>query len=84
MTAFSESKHLTFVNPASYLIKVRGSLDERYFSCLGDMQITVNNREDPSPVTTLVGQVRDQSELMGILNSLYELHLPLMTVEFFN
>jgi hypothetical protein len=35
-------------------------------------------------VTTLVGRVRDQAELTGLLNSLYELHLPILTVENIN
>jgi hypothetical protein len=33
------------------------------------------------PVTELVGKVRDQAELAGLLNSLYELHLTLLSVE---
>jgi hypothetical protein len=31
---------------------------------------------DQSTVTTLTGRLRDQAELAGVLNSLYELHLP--------
>ena len=36
------------------------------------------------PVTELVGKVRDQAELAGLLNSLYELHLTLASVEMQN
>lgn len=32
-------------------------------------------------MTTLVGRVRDQAALAGILNSLYEMHLPILSVE---
>ena len=32
-------------------------------------------------MTILVGQLRDQAALSGVLNELYELHLPLLTVE---
>jgi hypothetical protein len=32
-------------------------------------------------VSALEGQVRDQAELVGVLNSLYELHLPILSVE---
>lgn len=45
---------------------------------------TEHHREPPpdqAPVTTLNGQVSDQAELMGVLNSLYELRLPLLFVE---
>jgi hypothetical protein len=33
-------------------------------------------------VTTLVGEMEDQAALAGVLNTLYELHLPLLSVEF--
>ena len=66
--------------PASYSIRVKGILDESYFDRLGDMLIRVINREYQNPETTLTGRVRDQAQLMGILNSLYELHLPLLSV----
>jgi hypothetical protein len=45
------------------------------------MQIKTRRREDQSWVTTLVGRVRDQTELTGILNSLYEMHLPILSVK---
>jgi hypothetical protein len=65
---------------ANYSIQVQGILQKGYFDRLGDMSITVSTREDQAPMTTLNGRVRDQAELMGILNSLYELHLPLLSV----
>jgi hypothetical protein len=76
-----ESKQIAFEKPAMYHIRVQGTLEKRYWDCLGDMQITVSTREYQSPVTTLNGKVRDQCELMGILNSLYELHLSILSVE---
>ena len=32
--------------------------------------------------TTLFGRLRDQTTLIGVLNSLYDLRLPLLTVEY--
>jgi hypothetical protein len=32
-------------------------------------------------VATLVGRLKDQAELSGVLNTLYEMHLPLLSVE---
>ena len=32
-------------------------------------------------MTTLTGRLRDQAELTGLLNSLYDLHLPILSVE---
>jgi hypothetical protein len=40
--------------------------------------------KDGEPVTELVGQVRDQAELAGVLDTLYELHLALLSVEYLN
>jgi hypothetical protein len=31
--------------------------------------------------TTLIGRLRDQAELLGVLNSLYGLHLSILKVE---
>jgi hypothetical protein len=31
--------------------------------------------------TTLFGRLLDQTVLIGVINSLYDLHLPLLTVE---
>jgi hypothetical protein len=41
-------------------------------------------KDNVEPVTELVGRVRDQAELAGLLNSFYELHLALRSVEYIN
>lgn len=49
---------------------------------LGGFVITSNeDTEYGSAVTTLEGSVIDQAALLGILNTLYELRLPLISVE---
>jgi hypothetical protein len=45
------------------------------------LQITTIYQGDQVPVSALVGTVKDQAECIGILNSLYDLHLPLLSVE---
>jgi hypothetical protein len=45
------------------------------------MRITTRQRKDQTTVTTLIGRVRDQAELSGVLNTLYELHLPILSVK---
>lgn len=47
----------------------------------GAMQIFSPPPEADCAVTALQGHVRDQAELAGILNTLYELHLPLLSVQ---
>lgn len=64
---------------ACYRIIVEGSLDECWSGRLGGMQITTT-RGDQKPVTTLHGQLSDQAALMGVLNSLYQLHMSILSV----
>jgi hypothetical protein len=74
-------KKLKLGEAASYRIEVQGCLNETWSGRLGGMLITTSGRGDTPYVTTLSGRVRDQAELMGVLNSCYELHLPLLSVE---
>jgi hypothetical protein len=71
-----------FDKPGNYRIRVQGTLDESWSDRLGGMCITTNRREDQKMVTTLVGRMQDQAELAGVLNTLYELHLPLLSVKY--
>ena len=81
--AQSESrKRFPFDRPGKYHIRVQGFLDESWSERLGGLRITTSSPKDQGPVTALVGQVQDQAELAGVLNSLYELHLTLLSVEF--
>ena len=75
-------KSYEFDRPGNYRIRVRGFLDESWSERLGGMYITTCNRGDRKTVVTLVGRMQDQAELSGVLNTLYELHLPLLSVEY--
>jgi hypothetical protein len=66
---------------ATYRIEVDGHLDESWSDRLAGMQISSRKRTDETTVTVLIGRIRDQAELAGVLNTLYELHLPLLSVE---
>jgi hypothetical protein len=45
------------------------------------MRITTRKRTDQTTVTTLDDRLMDQAELSGLLNSLYDLHRPILKVE---
>jgi len=45
------------------------------------MSITVDRSDDGSPVTTLEGSLEDQEQLWRVLNTLYDLHFPVIWVE---
>ena len=74
-------KGLKLETPATYRIRVQGRLDDTWADRLGGMVITADTAADKPPVTTLVGHMTDQAALSGVLNTLYELHLPLLSVE---
>ena len=75
-------KSFIFDRPGKYRICVDGALSEDWIQRLGNMSITTRKRKDYKRVTTLVGTVVDQAALSGVLNTLYELHLTLLSVEF--
>ena len=68
--------------PANYSITVEGRLTDDWSDCLGGMSITRSSIGNGNVTTTLEGQVRDQAGLLGVLNTLYELHVPLLTVKY--
>jgi len=72
---------LKLETPATYRIRIQGKLDPNWEDRLGGMAITADTAADKLPVTILVGHLADQAALSGVLNSLYELHLPLLSVE---
>ena len=78
-------KTYAFDRPGNYRIRVLGLLYERFSERLGGLRIRQGSLKDnEGSITELVGQVRDQAELAGLLNSLYELHLTLRSVEYIN
>lgn len=71
---------LCFTSSATYQILVKGFLDESWSERLSGMTIVNKSLDSGPPVTKLYGQVRDQAELLGVLNSIYEMHLPLISL----
>jgi len=72
---------LDFVGSATYRIVVEGYLDPSYSDRIAGMTISTTDRGNRKPLTTIVGRVRDQAELSGVLETLYSLHLTLVKVE---
>ena len=67
--------------PATYRIRVKGYLDNSWSDRLSGLTINPQIQGDEPVVTTLDGQVADQAALAGVLNALYGLHLPILSVE---
>ena len=67
--------------PACYRIAVQGCLDEQKWSGrLGSMRITSRKEDDQQAVTILNGEVQDQAELMGVLNTLHQVRMNILSV----
>jgi hypothetical protein len=84
LTHNSDKKHIKLWQPVTYCIEVEGYLAESWSDRLAGMRITKRARADQTTITTLVGRLRDQAELSGVLNSLYGLHLSILKVEVVN
>jgi hypothetical protein len=69
----------TWYGAARYVIRVRGALRASWSDRLGGMRITPD--EGDAGCTVLEGPLPDQAALMGVLNGLYDLGLPLLLVE---
>ena len=75
------SKSYSFDRPGNYRIRFEGYLDKKWSESLGGMSLTTGKTGDHKPVSVLEGPIRDQAELVGVLNALYERHLTLLSVE---
>ena len=71
-----------FSSPGFYHIEVEGILPLSWFDRLGEMEVLPPPEKNLSNVTIMQGRVADQADLPGILNSLYELHMPILSVKF--
>jgi hypothetical protein len=72
---------IIFDRPAFYSIRVQGYLDPSWSNRLEGMTISASFDEMHMPLSTLEGEISDQSALAGVLNTLYEFHLPVISVE---
>jgi len=67
--------------PATYRIRVQGSIDSAWSDMLDGMRISTGSTTGKETVTTLVGHLVDQAALSGVLKALYDLRIPLLSVE---
>lgn len=82
MAASLNRKQLKFEAPGTYRIRVQGILNQNWSDRLGGMAISVSESEEQAPQTTLTGTLADQAALVGVLNTLYDMHFPVLSVEF--
>ncbi len=64
----------------TYEIQVQGRIGERWAPWFDDMSVSAQG-EAQGATTTLIGAVADQAALLGLLQKLYTLGLPLLLVQ---
>jgi hypothetical protein len=67
--------------PATYRIRVQGSIDPTWSDLIAGMRIATDSSTEKETVTILVGRLVDQAALSGVLKALYDLRIPLLSVE---
>ena len=66
---------------AIYRIRVRGELNPNMSDRLEGMKIENTFRKDGRAESLLEGRLDDQSALSGVLNTLYDLHMPVVSAD---
>ena len=74
-------QRLLLDQPAVYRIQVQGLLGEEWADWFDGLVITVDRAAGGASITTLSGTVADQAALQGLLTKLYNLGLPLISVQ---
>jgi len=67
--------------PATYRILVAGYLDKNWSNRLGGLTISIDTEDNDRLITMLSGALMDQAALFGVLKALYDMRLPLLSVE---
>lgn len=61
--------------PRTYRIAVEGRLDPNWSELLAGLKITSPSSDRGGASAVLTGSIRDDAELLGVLNTLYDLQL---------
>ena len=81
MTVLKSINEINFTSPMCYRINVKGFLDESWSERLNDLSIKNQLSLTGAPIAELSGKVLDQAQLLAVLSNIYEMHLPLLSVE---
>ena len=80
MSTEPDSEQVSFDDPAFYQIRIQGRIRRTWSDRFEGMTITVVESDSEPDVTVLEGSLLDQAALAGVLNTLYELRLPVLEV----
>lgn len=72
---------IKFSGKATYRITIQGKINPSWSDQLGGMKIETTVESEEETISVLTGLMKDQSELSGIMNTLYEMHHAVLSVE---
>lgn len=72
---------ISFSKPAVYQIKVAGEISQDLSELLMGMEIVREGGEGKKMISLIIGEIRDQAALAGLLNMLYEMHYVILSLE---
>ena len=83
MISEKKENHLisTFNQSSDYQIRVKGEIGKSWFGRFGDMMVTLEDDNKNESIYIMAGRVNDQTALAGILKTLYELHLTILSIQ---
>ncbi len=77
-------KPIPYDLPATYQIIVEGRIDTTWSDLLEGMKVSQVMQDDNPHCTSLEGELIDQAALAGVMNTLYEMHLTVISVKRLN
>lgn len=69
----------SYSGPSTYQITVDGRVDEGFIQSISGMSVSHNRLKDKT-LSTLTGELTDQSALNGILNTLFDYRFAVISV----
>ena len=70
----------SFQKPAIYKIKVEGVLKENWIEKFQGLKISTERSLDGKSISVLAGKIIDQSALSGLLTTLYDYNMTIVSV----
>lgn len=74
-------RKLNMRNPAVFRICIQGELDESWFEYFSAQSASVKEDKAGNTVTEIISDPMDQGALVGLVNHLNSLGIPLISVE---
>jgi hypothetical protein len=69
-----------FGSQSLYKMTIQGKISDSWNDQIGPLKITQEVTRSGDHKTTLLFSTKDQAELMGFLNTIYEMHLPILSL----